>query len=451
MKYMPLFLLFVAMTFTTGIARGQEVSLDLSTLESLDLKTARTIALKGNPSLQATRLRIEKTMAIVKQREATFFPMVDAATSLSRIDNATRSGTPDQMAAWQSSLTASLTLFDGWKRTNALAYASSEASISRKAEQEARRQLMLHVGTSYFAVQTAIENATIARSDRDYNARLLKEAKARYDAGAGSLSDLLNFKIAISNARSTLDLAQLNVTTARSALAVLMGIEEAQLPRDLRLTPMERLTDTRRILPSFQDLMDQAIAQRPDFAQASLKISQADNTIAMARAGYYPTIRLKGSITGERNSNPAYGGDDVSNSIGIDVTFNLFSGGKTRFEVAEAKAAKRQAQYTLKETRITIAREVTQTVAAVVSARNQMLLQAQTVDFTRQSRNLIEQEYRAGTSTIVKLNEAQNRLVKARSSLVSARVALFTAWETLDAVTGTNIRPMEVRYENRKL
>ncbi len=420
-------------------AQKKESALDLNTLTTLDLASAKAIAIQGNPSLQATRTRIEQAFSVVSQKKAAWMPSVDASASLARVDSSANSGTADENERYASSLSASLTLFDGFNRTYSLASAKYAESSATEAEKEARRLLLFNVSQGYFTLQSAMENLAIAESDREYNTRLLTEAQAKYDAGAGTMSDVLNFKIAVNNAKTSLTTTRREISRARVALAVLMGAEQARLPDGLSLAPLPEQGPWSNPLPLEETLKESALSRRPDLAQAELSIKQADAAIKVAQSGYYPTVDLTGSLSGNRDGSATFEQDDFGSSVGVNVSFNLFSGGQTRAKVAENRAALREAQYTRQSTTLAIKQEVADAMATFTAAKEAVVLQKETVAFTSQSRGLVEQEYLAGTSTVVKLNEAQNNLVAAQGNLVTARVALVTAWESIQKVTGLNL------------
>lgn len=424
---------------TPAFAQTKDDSLDLDTLTTLDLKSAKAIAVLGNPSLQATRTRIEQALSVVSQKKAAWMPSVDASASLSRVDSSSNSGLQDENERYASSLSASLTLFDGFNRTYSLASAQYAEVSAAEAEKEARRLLLFNVSQGYFTLQSAMENLSIAESNREYNSRLLAEAQAKYDAGAGTMSDVLNFKIAVNNAKTSLTTTRREITTARVALAVLMGAEQARLPDGLSLVPLPEQGPWSNPLPLEETLKAGAMSRRPDLAQAELSIKQADASIKVAQSGYYPTVNLTGTLSGSRDGSAAYEEDDFGSSVGVTVSLNLFSGGQTRAKVAENRAALREAQYTRQSTTLAIKQEVADAMATFTAAKEAVILQKETVAFTSLSRELVEQEYLAGTSTVVKLNEAQNNLVAAQGNLVTARVALVTAWESIQKVTGLNL------------
>lgn len=411
----------------------------LATIKVLDLDTAKVLAVTGNPSLLAMTERIEQARQQVRQEKSAWLPSLDAETAFTREDGSTSSGRDDAYDAYETSLTTTLTLFDGFNRAHALNSAIQGEMASLEEEKDARRLLIFNVAQSYYTLQSATADIAIARSDRDYNARQLTEAEARNKVGAGSLSDVLNFKIQVNTATATLMDTEKTYAIAITSLATLMGIEKATFPEGMRLTPIQESGDWEKASLVTDELVLIALAHRPDLAQNSHVLKQTISAISIARAGYYPTVNLSGTVSGSRDGSAAYDSDDLGNSVAVTVAINLFAGGETRAKVAEAEATRREALYTLQDLRLTVRQEVSDALEEFKTALKQVALQVETVTLTRQNRDLVEQEYRAGLTSVVQLNEAQNNLVSAQGNLVTARVTLHTAWETIQKVTASNL------------
>jgi outer membrane protein TolC len=83
-------------------------------------------------------------------------------------------------------------------------------------------------------------------------------------------------------------------------------------------------------------------------------------------------------------------------------------------------------------------------MAALTTARDQLILQRENARLVRRNRDLVEKEYAAGQTSLVRLNEAQRDLIQARGRLALARVSLRQAWQGLYAATGKILDPFEI-------
>ena len=69
-------------------------------------------------------------------------------------------------------------------------------------------------------------------------------------------------------------------------------------------------------------------------------------------------------------------------------------------------------------------------------AQKQLWLQRANAVLVEKNRDLVEKEYRAGSTSLVRLNEAQRDLVSAQGQLALARISLRQAWYDLWTATG---------------
>lgn len=211
---------FPLLVFAAGaghVPAGFSTGGSLSGIKTLDIETAKRIAVAENPSMAAARARVEQAGQRVRQAQATFFPRLDATGSASHVGisdaeqesqlqiarlfdpQARMDGTEDRYAM---GVTASWTLFDGFARKFAWEAERFGEMQQMEARNEARRLLLASVSTTFYNAQLAMENRTIALADETFNQRQVADAEIRLQVGTGVLSDVLNFKIQANAARS---------------------------------------------------------------------------------------------------------------------------------------------------------------------------------------------------------------------------------------------------------
>ena len=126
-------------------------------------------------------------------------------------------------------------------------------------------------------------------------------------------------------------------------------------------------------------------------------------------------------------------------SLGINVSFEIFSGGSTLSKVRQAKSQKRELEKSLEDAKIVAQSEIRSAADNITSAREQLQLQEKNADLVKKTRDLVEKEYKAGQQSLVRLNEVRNDLVVTLGDLASARVSLILALEAYDYYTGQNV------------
>lgn len=458
----------------------------------LDVLAAQRLALEKNPSLFAAAARVDQARARVQQARASYFPRLDAEYSASRThlpantvraakDQAivgpvtssltggisqilfdpngggglgglgfstlaglysglqARNAFDEDIESYQASLTASFIIFDGFSRhfTNAMArFGREESEVARL---EVNRLVLDAVAQTFYRVQLARENVSIAEADEAFNQRLLKEARARRERGTGSKSDVLNFEVALRAAQSQRIQAEGEKQLARVALAALMGLPDARLGDEIVVAPLPSEVSEELQAPDEEALVARGLAERPDVRQGDLQVARISAQLGQQKSVYYPQVSAFASQRAETSDNSRFEGDDLASTVGLSVSYNLFAGGRNRARVAEARSLLEEAEYILEDTRLAAARDIRQRAVELKTAQEALVLQRTTAEFVRENRDLVEKEYRAGQGSLARLNQAQRDLTAAQARLALARVALFSARHALETATGETI------------
>lgn len=414
----------------------------------LELVEAQRMALSENPTLAAALDRVRQARARVDQARSAYWPRLDASASAAQVwygeAPAAMLGADDSQDIYTAGLTAAWTLFDGFERKFRIMSARYGAEGSEAARMDAARLLLASVADAYHNAQLARENVAIAQADEGFNGRQAEDARARRRVGTGSLSDVLNFEVAINAARADVIRARETYETALYALAVLMGNPDGRLPPGAEPAPLPPESEAMLDLPDPAGAIDYALAHRPDIRQGELSLKRAEAGIGEAKAGYMPRLSLSASYEGERPEDPGFGSDDFDASVGLTLSCNLFQGGYTKARVREATDAAAEARNLLTDARNTTVSDVRTALASLRSAKDQLALQRKNAELVRRNRDLVEKEYAAGQTSLVRLNEAQRNLTQAQGRLAQARVSLRQAWQGLKAATGEILAPFEV-------
>ncbi len=429
--------------------------------QTIDLEAACRMALAANPSPAAARARVEAAIARVRQAQSRYFPRLDAGAGLSRVDMAENDyqvsaaqarffggGVADPQDYHRAELSASWTVFDGFERRFALLAARHGALAAGEARDETCRVLLSAVAEAFYGAQLSREAVAIAEADAEYNQRLMQEARIRHEVGTGALSEVLNFEVAANAARSEVIAARRQLAVDRSALAALLGFADARLPEGMDLDQLKPETKADRVVPEAAGQIDYALAHRPDLRQSGQALKSAEAEIGAAKADFWPEVSLAATVSGERANDARWGSDDLGDTLGLSLTYNLFAGGYTRAKVAEARMNRAAIEKTLENDRLNVSSQVCQTLTDLAAAVEQLDLQRRNAVLVQRNRDLVEKEYAVGQASLVRLNEAQRNLVSACARLAQARVSLDRARFSLDTVTGRILERFAARPDS---
>lgn len=406
----------------------------------LDVEKAVEIALSKNPGLENAFMRVEAARARLAASKSSFLPGLDGRIGYSNtFEVPQQRGVPginQETELHSIGLRATWLLFDGLSREYRVKAASLGVEESRAWHDDARRLLKQAVEGALFDALGAIEGVRIAEADLAFQKELLEETTKRYNAGARSLSERLNFEVRVQTALTSLVQARSRLQILKVILAELLDLKGGSFPASVTLAALNDENAVELAAPEPQALVKEGLEHRPDLGASRAAVARTEAEVGVADGSWWPNLALVGEIGRMRFGNAHYRSQDTGSSISLDATWNLFSGGASLAGHREALADQRAAESALAETRNRIISEVLQAVEAVVTAQKQMTAQQEKLRLTRQTRDLVRKEYDAGHATLVRLNEAQRDYVISEAELASERVNLRIAWSRVRAATG---------------
>ena len=199
------------------------------------------------------------------------------------------------------------------------------------------------VCSAYFALlncdaQLELTEKTLAA--RQNEAELYEK---QYAEGAISELDILNVRTQVDTLLDSLAQVRVKREQAESALLLITGAEPAQIyagrsKRGVSLTALPTLPQLPAGLPS------ELLSRRPDIVFAEAALRAAHFQVGVARAAFFPSISLTGSL-GVESPELAnlFSGDSQAWSFGGVVSWPLLTFGRTLGSVRQSEAAMREA------------------------------------------------------------------------------------------------------------
>jgi len=178
------------------------------------------------------------------------------------------------------------------------------------------------------------------------------------------------------------------------------------------------------------------LLHRSDIKQNEYVLNAAMAEVKRLRSNYYPSIGVSAAYEGSRTDDMKFKNEDFGNSVGVDINYNLFSGGGDKARVGEAVNRQKELQKNLEALKLDVISDVRNSVEILVLAQKALILLRSNTVLVKKNRDLVEMEYSAGQSSLVRLNEAQRDMITAQSRLALSLVTLRKAWLDLEASIG---------------
>jgi outer membrane protein, multidrug efflux system len=407
------------------------------------------LALANNRDLRTAVLNVAQTQAQYRITRSALLPTVQGSASATRSESSFSTaslvpggvsgigglGGASSLSYTENSFSASvgvtsyeLDLF-GHVRSQT-AQALEQYFQSEEAQRAAQVSLVGQVATQYLTLRETEEllqlsKDTLAAVQGSYDLN-----KATFDAGASNELDLRQSEGQVESARIDVETYQRQLDQAGNALQLLLG---APIPQDL--PPPQPFSDDGMVADVPAGLPSDLIARRPDILEAEHALKAANANIGVARAAFFPTISLTGSVgvTSTQLSSLFKAGSGEW-SFGPQISLPLFAGGKNIAELDVAKVDERLDVVAYEKAIQSAFREVADALVGVESYARQITLE-QSLIVTQQRRlELATLRYRQGEDTYLNelaaqqdLFSAQQGLLQAQFNRLSAKVSLYQA------------------------
>jgi NodT family efflux transporter outer membrane factor (OMF) lipoprotein len=399
-------------------------------------------ALAGAPDMTQAAARVRQAEALAQQAGAARLPSLTANARASEVRQSQNNGVPAAFVpdGWQDTGQASLDLsweLDFWgKNRKALDAALSSAEAVRADAAEARLVLAASVATAYgdFARLHADRDAAVdALTARDATLKLLAERAAEGLETAAAVK-----RAESGRATAAADLAAVDEQLAlvRNRLAALVG-QGPDRGRDLRRPGQPML----RGLGLPAHLQADLLGRRPDLAAARLRAEAAAGRVGVARADFYPNVRLSGLIGFQSlgldmltKAGSAYG------SVGPAVSLPIFSGGRLEGAYRGARAEYDLAVASYDAALVRALNEVADVAASQDALAPRLDRSREAYEASKAAHELALARYRGGLSPYLDVLAAEDALIAARRAMAALETRAFTLDVALAKALGGGFR-----------
>ena len=389
-------------------------------------------ALANNRDLRVAVLNVERAQQLYRIQRADRVPTVTATGAMERGRFVAGDNLPvtEQYTAQLGVTQFELDLFGRVRNL-------SEAALQRYfAQEEARRSaqlaLIAEVANVYLTLAADRDQMRLAEATLRTRDEALELTRKRQEFGAVSALDVYQARTQSESARADLARYAGQVAQDLSSLNLLVGgpVEEALLPTgfDAQVTGLDALPPG---LPS------EVLLRRPDVQQAEHLLRAANADIGAARAAFFPSITLTGTVGYQSNdlSNLFDGGTGVWSFI-PQVSLPIFEGGRLRANLGVARVDRDVALAQYEQSIQQGFREVSDALALTSTLAAQRTAIEDLVDAATRAEGLSIARYEAGRDSYLVRLESQRTLYVAQQTLISTRLAEQTNRVNLYKVLG---------------
>jgi outer membrane protein len=300
---------------------------------------------------------------------------------------------------------------------------------------QAQQDLILRLSQAYFDVLNAHDTIDFLNAQKQAISEQLESAKRNFDVGTATITDT-------NEAEARYDLAVSQEIAAESDLVVKEGALQqiiGHAPEGLApLVPGARMTlpDPAKV----DTWVESSQVSNPSVAQSQANLEVAKRQIEIARAARYPTLDVVAQRQFQRAPTsilPPELGSDATNSVGIQLSVPIFTGGYNSSKITEALALSDKADSDLEAARRSAAQLARQAFVGVTSGLAQVkALEAAEVS-SKTSLESNKLGYQVGIRINIDVLNAQQQLYSTERDLAKARYDTLMNGLKLKAAAGT--------------
>jgi outer membrane protein len=409
----------------------------LAAVEPLTLARARGIALTNHPNIAAAGYRAQAEHEVFVQARSGLLPQVTAYGSAVHAgsDNtrlmAGALNNPSVISRTALGVGASQLITDFGHTSNLAASAKLSASAADQTAFATREQVLLEVDRNYFGALQAQAVESVARQTLDTRQLLVDRVTVLAQNKLKSDLDVSFAQVALEDAHLLVLRAQSDAESTLAALSTALGYREQHrfVLADETMVPVPAAADV-------SSLVEQALQDRPELAGLRDERDAALHLARSLRDARLPTVSAV-IAAGNAPSHDARLPDNYS-AGGLEVSVPLFAGGLYQARQREAELRAKAAAESLRTMEDNISRDVRIAWLNLNNARERLRTTGQLRRYALTAYELADARYRAGSSSIVELSQAQLALTSAQIDEAAARYEVLMRASDLNYEIGAS-------------
>jgi outer membrane protein len=400
---------------------------------TISLAEAIAAARAHQPNLLQAHAQTEAAKARIDEARAPLLPQLTGRALYQHAERQSSStflggGTPSG-DLWSASLGVTQLIWDFGNTTERWHAAQSSAEAQADTEVATDRTLVLNVRTLFFQARAGRALVGVAQETVANQQKHLNQVLTFIQVGTRPEIDAASARTQVANARLALIRSENAYATAKAQLNQAMGVE-ASTDYDVA---DESLAYVQSEDGTTDQLLDEAIKNRPELAALRAQRMSQEQTISSIKGQYWPTIGVVGTAT---EQGPAL--DNLGWSLvgSVTLTWQIFSGLSTQASVREAEWNRTVIDAQLAAERQTVRLEAEQALLAVRAAKGEVATAEEALTSAREQLRLAEGRYQTGVGNIIELDDAQVAVTSAAAQKVQAEFDLASARAQLLHVLG---------------
>lgn len=412
----------------------------------LGLDEALKLALSENPTIRIAEMEVERYDYVKRQTWGNLLPQLSMGGQINHTfikQNMSKGFSlgSDQYTTISTTLDATIPLFAPTVyRTLKMNRVEMENAVEQA--RATRIGLVAEVKKAFYNILLAEESLEVLIKSQKTTQETVDDTELKFKNGLASEYDLLTARVQLSNLRPTIIQTKNSIQVAKRLLKMYLSI-----PEEIDIQVEGRLDEMRDAVMMGTDNLALDLSQNSELKTLELQEELMTRQLKVANASRLPSIGLFGNFTISGNNmgsiefpsmNVIRDGYYWQNPLfaGVKMTIPLFAGLTKMNKSKELKNRIQQISLQRKyaEDRVTV--ELKSSLNDLMTARETMFAEEQTVSQAEKAYRISDTRYRAGAGTILELNTAQLSETQARLNFSQAIYNYLAAKAEYDRIIG---------------
>ena len=407
----------VAYSVPSLAAEIEERSVTRIIVQGSTLEDFFTAALDYSPELRIARERLNISSARKRAANGQLLPQLSANANIT--ENEQTQDVINQTSKYRGerySVQLTQVLFN-WQAFSAR---SQAYLLEDQSEAEYYGQLafvLTDVAEKYFAVLQAQDAVTSIAAELEAVDRQLAQIESLYNLQAVQITDLYEAQARQASVQAEQLYLESELAIAQEQLRAVSGVNVGEL------FSLDQEIEIPRLDGSIESWLELARTGNHQIRAREFAVQAADKRISQSKGAYMPTVSL---IANKQDSNVGFDNTlqtyrTTTDYIGVDVSIPIFTGGRTKAGVSEARSQHRIAQNELRQIELEIIERTRTAYLQVKSSELRVRAAERLAESTALSYTAQQRGFELGTVTSVDVLNALGARFRAERDLQRAR------------------------------
>jgi len=425
-----------------------------SAQQVITIQQAVDNTLNNNLTIKQAQFSAAITQENLTQSKYALYPNLNASVSPNLtfgrgLDQTTFQVTNQTSLYTSGNLSTNVDLFQGFSKINQIRQNKLLLQADQTNVDKIKNDLILNVVTAYLQVLYNTDLERASKEQLDIANKTLIRENALLDAGNKTLAD-------VSQAKSQVATAELNLTNAQNALSIsyLTLGQLMEMQPNQRFVVQAPLIDNVKAASSTanaEEIYNNALNIFPDIKLANLRSLAAKQAIAVAKGAYSPSLSLGAGLNTSYSYQFDYAGvfpqssfaDQINQrlgqSIGMSLQIPIFNGFTARSSVRRAKITYQNTLTSEQLAKNNLNKVIFQATTDLKAAESRYSSTQNAFDAQKDAFYVVEQRYNVGLVNSLDYSTAQTNRNKAEIDFIQAKYDLLFRAKVIDYYLGKQI------------